>query len=91
MEMGTSKDIDAPLMLEVSCPEYYATEIGRIEPAGGDNLRIYMCVRKGKILEPMFSVVLPIAALALCARQSLKAASDHHNELVLSGLSLSEH
>ena len=89
--MGTSKEIDAPPMLEVSCPEYYATEIGRIEPAGGDNLRIYMCVRKGKIMEPIFSVIIPIGALAVCARRSLQAASDHHNDLIMNGLSLSEH
>ena len=89
--MGTSKEIDAPPMLEVSCPEYYATEIGRIEPAGGDNLRIYMCVRRGNILEPMFSVVLPVKALALCARKSLHAAADHYNDLVMADISLSEH
>jgi hypothetical protein len=81
--MGTSKEADVPPMLECSCPEYYATEIGRIEPAGGDNLRIYMCVRRGKNLEPMFSVVIPIGSLATCARISLHAASERHNEIML--------
>jgi hypothetical protein len=81
--MGTSRGDDAPPMLEVSCPEYYCTEVGRIEPAGGDNLRIYMCVRRGSILEPMYSVVMPIAALSIAARVALFAAADHHNEQVM--------
>lgn len=81
--MGKSKEIDSPPMLESSCPEFFVTTIGRVEPAGGDNLRLYMCVRKGKLLEPMFSVVMPISALAQAARVSLIAASDHHNDLTL--------
>jgi hypothetical protein len=89
--MGSSKETDALPMLEISVPEFFATEIGRIEPAGGANLRIYMCVRRGKVLIPVFSVVLPIAELALCARMSLHAASDRHNELLLEDISLTEH
>ncbi len=89
--MGSSQESDAPTMLEMSCPEFYAHAIGRIEPAGGDNLRIYMCVRKGNILEPMFSVVIPIAELAMCARQSLQAATDHHNDMAMMGISATEH
>jgi hypothetical protein len=81
--MDSSVGNDAPPMLELSCPEFYATEIGRIEPAGGENLRIYMCVRRGKVLEPMFTVVIPIAELARCARLSLSAAAARHTELVL--------
>lgn len=89
--MGSARETDALPMLECSCPEYYATEIGRIEPAGGDNLRIYMCVRKGKYLEPMFTVVLPIAAMASCARVALHAAAERHNEIVMGEVSMSEH
>lgn len=81
--MGSSRETDAPTMLEMSCPEFYAHVIGRIEPAGGDNLRIYMCVRRGRVLEPIFSVVIPITELAQCARQSLIAASERHTELMM--------
>jgi hypothetical protein len=83
MTMGSGRDTESPTMLESSCPEYYATTIGRIEPAGGDNLRIYMCVQRGRVLEPMFSVVIPIAALAHCARISMHAAADAHNAAIL--------
>jgi hypothetical protein len=84
--MGSSKEIDAPTMLEMSCPEYFVTTIGRVEPAGGDNLRLYMCVRKGNVLEPMFTVVMPIAQMAQSARIALLAAAEHHTELQLSVL-----
>jgi hypothetical protein len=83
MEMGTSRETDAPPMLEISCPEYFVTTIGRIEPAGGDCLRIYMCVRRGSVLEPMYSLVMPISELANCAREVLFAAADHHNDMML--------
>ena len=81
--MGKSKEIDSPPMLEIACPEYFVTTVGRVEAAGGDNLRLYMCVRKGKLLEPMFSVVMPLSALAVAARVSLLAASEHHNDLTV--------
>jgi hypothetical protein len=84
--MGSSKEIDAPTMLEMSCPEYFVTTIGRVEPAGGDNLRLYMCVRKGNVLEPMFTVVMPIAQMAQSARIALLAAAEHHTELQFSDL-----
>jgi hypothetical protein len=83
MEMGASRETDTPPMLEISCPEYFCTSIGRIEPAGGNCLRIYMCVRRGSVLEPMYSVVMPIEELAGCARLALFAAADHHNEMMM--------
>jgi hypothetical protein len=83
MEMGASWETDTPPMLEISCPEYFCTSIGRIEPAGGNCLRIYMCVRRGSVLEPMYSVVMPIEELAGCARLALFAAADHHNEMMM--------
>jgi hypothetical protein len=79
--MSVSRESDAPPMLEVSCPEYFVTTIGRIEPAGGDCLRIYMCVRRGSVLEPLYSAVMPISALSVAARHALFAAADHHTEM----------
>jgi len=81
--MGTLRETDAPPMLECSCPEFFVTTVGRVEPAGGDNLRLYMCVRRGSVLEPMFSVVMPVSALAESARMALIAAAEHHNEITL--------
>jgi hypothetical protein len=85
--MGSSREPDALPMLESSCPEFYATDIGRIEPAGGDNVRIYMCVRRGKVLEPIFTVVMPIGAMSVSARIAMHAAAEAHNYRVLSEIS----
>jgi hypothetical protein len=83
MEMGASWETDTPPMLEISCPEYFCTSIGRIEPAGGNCLRIYMCVRRGSVLEPMYSVVMPITALSIAARMAMIAAAERHTEITL--------
>lgn len=79
--MGVSRGDDALPMLEMSCPEFYVSHIGRIESAGGDNLRLYMCVKRGNALEPVYSVVIPIDILASMARQCQHAVAHAHNEL----------
>lgn len=79
--MGTTRDADALPMLEMACPEIFATHIGRIEPAGGGNVRVYVCVQRGRAIEPIYTVVIPIENLAVMARQCQHAVSDVHNRL----------
>jgi hypothetical protein len=75
---------DDPLpMLDMSCPEFYITTIGRIESAGGDNLRLFCCVQRGNALEPICTLVIPMDLLAANSRQCLHAVADHHNQLQL--------
>lgn len=70
-------------MLEIACPEYFVTNIGRVESAGRGNVRVYCCVQKGLAMEPAYTVVVPIESLAVMARYCLKVAADHHNQLMM--------
>lgn len=77
--MGSSLETGSPPMLEVPCPEYFVTTIGRVESAGGDNLRFFMCVLRGTTLVPVYTVVMPTVQLVHAARAALFAAAEHHN------------
>lgn len=46
-------------MIEMPCPDFYATHLGKVEDAGGGNVRLYLCIRRGDHLEPVYSVVIP--------------------------------
>ena len=47
-------------MLEMSCPEYFFSDIGKVEDAGGGVVvRFFLCVRRGQALEPVAAVVCP--------------------------------
>lgn len=69
-------------MLEMSCPEYFVSDIGTVEDAGGGAVvRLYLCVRRGQALEPVASVVCPEAfrqdlARALLAREPKRLVQD---------------
>ena len=78
--MGTGKKADPLPMLELSVPEFFVCKIGRVEPAGGDCVRIWMCNIKGNFLEPACTLVIPIADLAVNSRQCLHAAAALHTE-----------
>lgn len=70
-------------MLEMSSPEFFWTHIGKIEEAGGSNLRFYCCVQKGSGLEPVFTCVIPIDQLVIAARTALQAAAEKHKALLV--------
>lgn len=88
--MGMERPEAALPMLEMSCPEYFVTDIGKIEHAGGGNLRVWCCVRRGNVLEPVYTVVIPHDLLSQCARTCLQAAADVHNQITFR-LPLSAH
>jgi hypothetical protein len=48
-------------MLEMSVPEYFVTHITKVAPAGGDCIRMFACVQRGNVLEPVYSCVIPMA------------------------------
>lgn len=66
--------MDLP-MLEMSCPEFFATHIGRVEPAGGDCVRIYFCVLKNGVLEPVYTRIAPLILLPDNSRTLMTVAS----------------
>ncbi len=72
---GTSQS-DALMIDAIGIPEYFVTEVGRIEQAGGDCLRIYNCIRRAGQLVPLFTVVIPKDAVILAATKVITAARD---------------
>jgi hypothetical protein len=65
------------LMIDaIGIPEYFVTEIGRIEEAGGECLRIYNCIRRAGQLVPVFTVIIPKDAVILCATKVITTARE---------------
>jgi hypothetical protein len=50
---------DARMEDYVSVPEYFATDIGLLEDAGGGNCRMIRCIKRRGILLPVYSLVTP--------------------------------
>jgi hypothetical protein len=72
---------DEPLpMLDLDVPEFFISHI-RIEPAGGNCIRIFGCVERSGQLIPRYSVIIPLDKSATMARQTFEAAADRHNVL----------
>lgn len=42
---------------------YYASRLGRVEDAGGGNVRLVFVERKGEVEEPVLDVIMPASAL----------------------------
>lgn len=61
-------------MMEMSCPDFYATHLGKVEDAGGGNIRLYLCTRHGGHLEPVYSVVIPGECLHQMAMATAQVA-----------------
>lgn len=40
-------------------PEFYASELGAVENAGGGNIRMIRGVKRGDVFVPIFSCVMP--------------------------------
>jgi hypothetical protein len=78
-------------MLDMSCPEFFVTDVGRIEYAGGGCVRIYACVRKGSHLEPLYTVVIPLENLVSNARTMMSIAADMHNDVTFYASGASAH
>lgn len=90
-EMGSGRGGDPLPMLDLDVPEYFISAI-RIEPAGGDCIRIYGCIEKHGQLIPRYSVIIPLDKSAIMARQTFQAIADQHNRFQIIGeISESEH
>jgi hypothetical protein len=60
-------------------PEYFATDVGLIESAGGGNMRIVRCIKRGGILYPVFSLVTPTISMIRALPPVQQAAIKLHN------------
>lgn len=56
----------------INAPEFYTTHTGLIEDAGDGAIRVIRCVKRGGVLVPVYSSVLP----ATCCLRSIEAARD---------------
>lgn len=71
-------------------PEFFVTDVGLVESAGGGNVRIIRCINRGNMLVPVFSLVTPMlnmitqaqvvrdAAKELLSKEMAVRAARHH-------------
>lgn len=50
-------------LADVQVPEYFATDVGLIEDAGGGNCRMIRCIKRRGLLWPVYSLVTPTEAM----------------------------
>lgn len=62
-----------------SVPEYFATHVGLIEDAGGGNMRIVRCIKRGSVLFPVYSLVTPTMNMIRTLPPVQQAAMQMHN------------
>jgi hypothetical protein len=67
---------DTMMIDAIGIPEFFVTEVGRIEEAGGECLRIYNCIRRAGQLVPLFTVVIPKDAVILAATKVITTARE---------------
>lgn len=69
-------------------PEYFCTDIGAVEDAGGGNIRVVRCIRRSGVLIPVYSLVTPalgmivdsvrVREMAEAILNSAQLATAHH-------------
>jgi len=73
------------LLESINIPEYFVTHVGQTECAGGGNVRIYNCVKRGRFLVPQCTVVIPAVNLIVAARRVEDAAREVFNMEKMTG------
>jgi hypothetical protein len=67
-------------MTKRTVPEHFCTTVRKVEPVGGDCIRIYHSVEKSGAWEDVFTVLIPITSVLNAARFVTEAATDIFNE-----------
>lgn len=60
-------------------PEFFYTDVGKTEHAGGNCLRIYCCIQRDGQLIPQFTVVMPAMSIMVAAKRVTDAAIEVFN------------
>jgi hypothetical protein len=60
-------------------PEFFVTEIGAIESAGGGNTRVIRCIKRRGVLVPVFTYVTPTLNLVIDAATVREQAQEIFN------------
>lgn len=66
-------DKEPPFADAFGCPEFFATDV-YTENAGGGCIRAIGCAKRGGVLVPIYSVVMPYRAMLDASNRSLMAA-----------------
>lgn len=64
-------------------PEFFMNTVYECEPAGGGNMRVYCCSKRGNELIPLFTVVMPISEMFEAATLVKDRALEIWNETQL--------
>lgn len=67
-------------MKKRTVPEHFCTIVRKVEPVGGDCIRIYHCIERSGVWEDVFTVLIPIASVLTAARFVTNAATEIFNE-----------
>jgi len=51
----------------VGIPEYFVTHIGAIEDAGNGMIRVIRCIKRGELLIPVVSCIVPAIAMLIAS------------------------
>lgn len=61
-------------------PEFFCTTVRKVEPVGGDCLRIYCSIERNGAWDDRFTVLIPITAALASSRFVIEAAIEISNE-----------
>jgi len=77
--MKTDFEIGLRMADHYSVPEYFTTHVGLVEDAGGRNMRVVRCIKRGGILLPVYSFITPTINMIKCVPPVQQAAMHLHN------------
>lgn len=61
-------------------PEFFCTSVRKIEPVGGDCIRIYCSIEGNGVWEDRFTILVPIASAIASAKFVIDAATEIFDE-----------
>jgi len=61
-------------------PEFFCTNVRKVEPVGGDCLRVYCAIERNGGWEDRFTVLIPIMSALQSSRFVIESATEIFNE-----------
>ena len=74
----------------VGIPEFFVTKVGKVEPAGGNCVRVYMCVERDGVLVPIYAVIMPALSMITATKRVQESAMCLFNQ-TQPGMQLTAH
>lgn len=57
-------------------PEFFCTTVRKVEPIGGDCIRVYHATERSGAWDDIFTVVIPIASVLIAAKFMIDCANE---------------